>query len=78
LYVPGFVKVNEKRSSVSSALDLNILPSSLVTTCGTSSLFVHVTVAPAGTVMVAGPKLKLSILTVALLAGLLFSFEIFL
>jgi hypothetical protein len=41
-----------------------------VTTCGTSSLFVHVTVVPGGMVMFAGPKLKLSILTVAPLAGL--------
>src|SRR4029077_8138334 len=66
--VPGFVNVNEKRSSVSRAFDLNILLSSLVTTWGTSSLFVQVTVDPAGMVMVAGPKLKLSILTAAALA----------
>jgi hypothetical protein len=46
-----------------SAFDLNILLSSLLTTWGTSSLFVQVTVLPAGMVMAAGPKLKLSIFT---------------
>src|SRR6266478_6271997 len=36
---------------------------SLTTVCGMSSRFVHVTVVPAATVSVAGPKLKLSIFT---------------
>src|SRR5260370_23966269 len=61
-YVPGFVNVNENFSSVSSTFDLNTL-SSLTTVCGMSSRFVHVTVVPAATVSVAGPKLKLSIFT---------------
>src|SRR5215469_6716704 len=63
-YVPAFVKVNENLSSVSSALDLNTLGSSeLTTVCGISSRLVHVTVVPAATVKVTGEKLKLSILT---------------
>src|SRR5215469_9089870 len=63
-YVPAFVKVNENLSSVSSALDLNTLGSSeLTTVCGISSRLIHVTVVPAATVKVAGKKLKLSILT---------------
>src|SRR5215469_9409428 len=62
-YVPAFVKVNENLSSVSSALDLNTLGSSeLTTVCGISSRLIHVTVVPAATAKVAGEKLKLSIL----------------
>jgi hypothetical protein len=49
---------------------LNVLLSSLLTTWGTSSLFVQVIVVPAGIVTVAGPKLKLSIFISAALAGL--------
>src|SRR5215469_10169021 len=63
-YVPAFVKVNKNLSSVSSALDLNALGSSeLTTVCGISSRLIHVTVVPAATVKVTGEKLKLSILT---------------
>jgi hypothetical protein len=60
--------VNENFSSVSITFDLNTL-SSLTTVCGMSSRFVHVTVVPAGTVTVAGPKLKLSIFTSVFDAG---------
>ena len=49
---------------MSRAFDLNSL-SSLTTVWGTSSLFVQVTVVPAATVRLAGPKLKLSIVTAA-------------
>ena len=49
--------------TVSKAFDLNAL-SSLTIVCGISSAFVHRTVVPTGTVIVAGEKLKLSILTV--------------
>ena len=69
MYVPGLLNVNEKWSSVSRGLDLNSL-SSLATTCGTSSLLVHVTVAPTGILTSVGPKLKLSIFTEAPAAAL--------
>jgi hypothetical protein len=49
---------------VSLTFDLNT-PSVLTIVWGISSRFVHVTVVPAGTVNVCGPKLKLSILTCA-------------
>src|SRR6266567_4317853 len=42
--------------------DFNVFPSELTMLCGTSSWLTQVTVAPAGTVSVAGAKLKLSIL----------------
>src|SRR5436190_21240075 len=61
-YVPGLQKVKENFSSVSSTLDLKT-PSVLTTVCGISSRLIHVTVVPAGTVSVPGPKLKLSIFT---------------
>jgi hypothetical protein len=48
-------------------LDLNT-PSVLTEVWGMSSLFVHVTVAPTGTVIVGGPKTKLSIFTSAFAA----------
>ena len=57
LYVPGFAKVKENCSSVSSALDLK---ASLVLTTvwGSSSLFTQVILAPTGTVMFVGAKAK--------------------
>src|SRR5713226_5218057 len=61
-YVPALLKVKVNFSSVSSTLDLKT-PSVLTTVCGISSRLVHVIVVPAGTVSVAGPKLKLSIFT---------------
>ena len=57
--MPGASKRCENCSSVSSTGDLNFC-SVLTMLCGTSSRFVQVTVAPAGTVAVAGEKLKLS------------------
>src|SRR5438876_4676577 len=42
--------------------DFSVFPSELTIVCGTSSWLTQVTVAPAGTVSVAGAKLKLSIL----------------
>jgi hypothetical protein len=44
-YTPGAENVNEKRSSVSSAFDLNNLVVE-VTVCGMSSSLIHVTMAP--------------------------------
>src|ERR1700722_8640446 len=49
-------------SSVSITFDLKT-PSVLTAVWGMSSLFVQVTVVPAGTVTVCGPKMKLSIFT---------------
>src|SRR2546427_2615731 len=43
--------------------DFSVFPSELTMLCGTSSWLTQVTVVPAGTVSVAGAKLKLSILT---------------
>src|ERR1700746_2882502 len=67
-YSPGFAKVWEKLSSVSSAADLKA-PSLSPIRCGLSSSFFQITVVPAVTVRVAGVKAKLSILTVAGLAA---------
>src|SRR5436305_7863705 len=67
-YVPALLKVKENFSSVSRTLDLKT-PSVLTTVCGMSSRLVQVTVVPADTVSVSGPKLKLSILTSAFAGG---------
>src|ERR1700693_3943989 len=61
-YVPGLSNLNENLSSVSSAFDLNTSVV-LTTVCGISSLFTHIMVVPAATMMSCGMKLKLSILT---------------
>ena len=60
--LPGLLGVKVNFSPVSSTFDLNDL-SSATTVCGISSRFVHVTVVPAFTVIVAAEKLKLSIFT---------------
>src|SRR5574337_1822590 len=62
--MPGLANTALKRSSVSSAgEDLN-WPPALVTTCGSSSWLVQVTVAPAGTTSCTGWKWKLRMPTV--------------
>jgi hypothetical protein len=62
------VNVYENFSSVSSTLDLNT-PSVLTDVWGMSSWLVQVTVAPTGTLIVCGPKTKLSIFTSAFAEG---------
>src|SRR5574340_1729288 len=61
--VPGLVNWYENLSSVSSGLDLKVDLSSLTTVCGMSSRLIQITVEPAGTVVVAGAKEKLSMVT---------------
>src|SRR6516165_11091745 len=62
--MPGFVKVKEKLSSVSSAFDLNSRVAE-ETVCGMSSSLRQVTVVPVFTVSCVGAKVKLSIAAVA-------------
>src|SRR5215472_5309285 len=62
VYVPGFEAVNVNFSSVSITFDLKLL-SSLMTLCGMSSLFTHVTSVPTLTWSSAGVNVKLSIFT---------------
>src|ERR1700745_3726412 len=71
-YVPALAKVNENFSSVSSTLDLNTL-SVLTIVWGMSSRFVQVTVVPTATVKAAGPKLKLSTFTSAVVGSAAFA-----
>src|SRR5262249_22747466 len=60
-YVPGLSKTCEYWPSVSSVPESKVLGFALlVTVCGTSSRFTHVTFVPALTVNFAGVKLKLS------------------
>ena len=66
------MNIKENCSSVSRAGDANHFPV-LVTVCGTSSRFVHVTFVPEEIINIEGEKLKLSILT-SFIPNRLFSF----
>src|SRR6266436_563467 len=67
--MPGLSNLNEKLSSVSRAPERNSAVS-LTTVCGSSSLFVQVTVEPALTVSDAGPNMKSLASTIVAAPGL--------
>src|SRR6267143_5347692 len=67
--MPGLSNLNEKLSSVSRAPERNSAVS-LTTVCGSSSLFVQVTVEPALTVSDAGPNMKSLATTIVAAPGL--------
>jgi len=67
--VPAFGKVNENVAPVPIPGEWNVVPSPETTVCGSSSLFVQVTVVPAGIVMLAGANAKLLMVTVFAPAG---------
>jgi hypothetical protein len=67
--VPAFGKVNENVAPVPIPGEWNVVPSLETTVCGSSSLFVQVTVLPAGIVMLAGANAKLLMVTAFAPAG---------